>query len=92
MTPDFCSPILYKIRQGASDSATLLVVISDATQNTDKKTSKIVYFILAEVLNVSADTYPLLDGRVYSYNVRDAENGSNCTLHVGVIDGQKKII
>ena len=50
MTPDFCSPILYKIRQGASDSATLLVVISDATQNTDKKTSKIVYFILAEVL------------------------------------------
>ncbi len=50
MTPDFCSPILYKIRQGASDSATLLVVISDATQNTDKKTSKIVYFILAEAL------------------------------------------
>ncbi len=52
MPPDFCSPILYKIRQGASDSATLLVVISDATQDTDKKTSKIVYFILAEVLNI----------------------------------------
>ena len=56
MTPDFCSPILYKIRQGASDSATLLVVISDATQNTDKKTSKIVYFILAEALNRSRPT------------------------------------
>jgi len=47
MTPDFCSPILYKIRQGAAEGATSLVVPSGATQNTGKKTSKIVDFILS---------------------------------------------
>jgi len=47
MAPDFCSPVLYKIRQGAAEGATLLIVLSAATQNTGKKTSQMVYFIFS---------------------------------------------
>jgi len=36
--------------QGALEGATLLVVAFDVTRNTGKKTSQIVYFILAEAL------------------------------------------
>ena len=50
MTPDFCSPILYKIRQGASMVSYWLYVAIDTTQNTGKKTSKMVDLIISEVL------------------------------------------
>ena len=49
ITPDFCSPILYKIRQGASMVSYGLYVAIDATQNTGKKTSKMVDLIISEV-------------------------------------------
>ena len=50
MTQNFCSPILYKIRQGASMVSYWLYVAIDATQNTGKKTSRMVDFIFSEAL------------------------------------------
>jgi len=59
MTPDF-----FRV-QGALEGATLLVVASDATRNTGKKTSQIVYFFLAETLKPSigqTGTEPAFEG------------------------------
>ena len=50
MTPDFFSPVFYKIRQGVSMVSYWLYVAIDATQNTGKKTSKMVDLIISEVL------------------------------------------
>ncbi|MCB0166636.1 MAG: hypothetical protein KDI79_20575 [Anaerolineae bacterium] len=38
--------------------------------------------------NIDVDHYPFLTGQVSNYSVRDAANGSNSLLHIGVMEGQ----
>jgi hypothetical protein len=48
---DLRSPVLFKIRQGASTVAYWLSVSVDATQKTDVKTSNLVHFIKFTILS-----------------------------------------
>jgi nitrous oxidase accessory protein NosD len=39
--------------------------------------------------NVDVDRYPILAGQVYSYSIRDTENGGDASLHIGIQEGSR---